>query len=73
MKYATKIAGAKLIVVKGHSSCGAIQGAIADARLGNLTQLLAKIVEPSRRPSIRGRGRPRTRSLSMPWRARASS
>jgi carbonic anhydrase len=47
MEYATKIAGAKLIVVKGHSSCGAIQGAIADAKLGNLTQLLAKI-----RPAI---------------------
>ena len=47
MEYATKIAGAKLIVVKGHSSCGAVQGAIADAKLGNLTQLLAKI-----RPAI---------------------
>jgi carbonic anhydrase len=47
MEYATKIAGAKLIVVKGHSSCGAIQGAIADAKLGPLTQLLAKI-----RPAI---------------------
>ena len=47
MEYATKIAGAKLIVVKGHSSCGSIQGAIADAKLGHLTQLLAKI-----RPAI---------------------
>lgn len=47
MEYATKIAGAKLIVVKGHSSCGAVHGAIADANLGHLTQLLAKI-----RPAI---------------------
>ena len=47
MEFATKLAGAKLIVVKGHSSCGAIKGAIADADFGNLTQLLAKI-----RPAI---------------------
>ena len=47
LEYATKIAGAKLIVVKGHSSCGAVQGAIADKNLGHLTQLLAKI-----RPAI---------------------
>jgi len=43
MEYATKVSGAKLIVVLGHSACGAVKGAIADARLGNLTQLLAKI------------------------------
>jgi len=43
MEYATKVAGANLIVVLGHSACGAVKGAIADAQLGNLTQLLAKI------------------------------
>jgi len=43
MEYATQVAGAKLIIVLGHSACGAVKGAIADARLGNLTQLLAKI------------------------------
>lgn len=47
MEFATKLAGAKLVLVLGHSACGAVKGAIADAELGNLTQLLAKI-----RPAI---------------------
>lgn len=42
-EFATKLAGAKLIVVLGHSECGAIKGAIDNAALGMLTQLLAKI------------------------------
>ena len=43
MEFATKVAGAKVILVLGHTACGAIKGAIDDAQLGNLTQLLAKI------------------------------
>jgi carbonic anhydrase len=43
MEFATKLAGAKVVLVMGHSACGAVAGAIADAKLGNLTQLLAKI------------------------------
>lgn len=43
MEYATKITGAKLIVVLGHHSCGAIHGACENVTLGNLTQLLDKI------------------------------
>src|SRR6478735_5334223 len=43
MEYATKVVGTKLLVVLGHTSCGAVKGAIDDAKLGNLTQLLAKI------------------------------
>jgi carbonic anhydrase len=42
-EFATKLAGAKLIVVLGHSECGAVKGAIDGAKLGELTQLLAKI------------------------------
>jgi carbonic anhydrase len=42
-EFATKLAGAKLIVVLGHSECGAIKGAIDGAKLGMLTNLLAKI------------------------------
>lgn len=43
MEFACKVAGAKLIVVLGHTSCGAIKGACDDVRMGNLTGLLDKI------------------------------
>lgn len=43
MEFACKIAGSKLIVVLGHSKCGAIKGACDDAKLGNLTGLLNKL------------------------------
>lgn len=46
LEFACKIAGSKLIVVLGHSKCGAIQGACDDVRLGNLSTLLDKI-QPS--------------------------
>lgn len=43
MEFACKVTGAKLILVMGHTNCGAIKGAIDDAQLGNLTQMLTKI------------------------------
>jgi carbonic anhydrase len=43
MEFACKLAGSKLIVVLGHTHCGAIKGACADAKLDHLTGLLAKI------------------------------
>ncbi len=43
MEFASKLAGTKLIVVLGHTSCGAVKGACDDAKMGNLTKLLAKI------------------------------
>jgi len=43
MEYACKLAGSKLIVVLGHSHCGAIKGACAHAKLDHLTGLLDKI------------------------------
>lgn len=43
MEFATKLAGARLVFVLGHSACGAIKGACDKAELGNLTGLLAKI------------------------------
>ncbi len=43
MEFACKLAGTKLIVVLGHTACGAIKGACDDAKLGNLTKMLAKI------------------------------
>ena len=46
MEFACKVAGAKLIVVLGHTKCGAIKGACDHVQLGNLTTLLSKI-EPA--------------------------
>jgi carbonic anhydrase len=43
MEFACELSGAKLVVVMGHTACGAIKGAINNAVLGNLTGLLAKI------------------------------
>lgn len=43
MEFACRLAGAKVVLVMGHTACGAVAGAIAGAELGNLTALLAKI------------------------------
>lgn len=43
LEYGAKVAGAKLIVILGHTSCGAVKGACDDVALGNLTGLLKKI------------------------------
>jgi carbonic anhydrase len=43
LEYATKVAGAKLIVVLGHTDCGAVKGAVDNVKLGNLTATLASI------------------------------
>ena len=53
MEFGTKLAGSKLIVVLGHTSCGAVKGAIARAELGNLTETLANI-----KPAIERAGEP---------------
>ncbi|KAB8151676.1 carbonic anhydrase [Kordia sp. TARA_039_SRF] len=46
MEFACKLAGTKIVVVLGHTSCGAVKGACDHARLGNLTTLIKKI-EPA--------------------------
>lgn len=46
MEFACKVAGSKLIVVLGHSKCGAVKGACDHVEMGNLTELLSKI-QPS--------------------------
>jgi carbonic anhydrase len=43
MEFACKVAGSKLIMVLGHSKCGAIKGACNHVELGNLTGLLDKV------------------------------
>ena len=47
LEFATELAGAKAVVVLGHTSCGAVKGACDGAELGHLTGLLARI-----RPAI---------------------
>lgn len=49
LEFATKLKGSKLVVVMGHNKCGAIKGAVDNAELGNLTQLVDQI-----KPSITG-------------------
>ena len=43
LEFACAVAGAKVIVLFGHTACGAIKGAIEDVEMGNLTGLLARI------------------------------
>jgi len=43
LEFACKVAGAKVILLFGHTACGAIKGAIDDVEMGNLTGLLARI------------------------------
>ena len=47
LEYATSVAGAKLILVLGHTNCGAIRGACANVKMGHVTSLLEKI-EPAK-------------------------
>ncbi len=49
MEFATKVKGTKLIVVMGHNNCGAVKGAVDNADLGSLTQLVNQI-----KPAIMG-------------------
>jgi len=43
LEFACKLIGSKIILVLGHTSCGAVKGACDNIKLGNLTQMLAKI------------------------------
>ena len=58
MEFACKLAGTKLVVVLGHTSCGAVKGACDDAKLGNLTSMLAKI-----KPAVNAVAEPTESSL----------
>ena len=43
MEFGCKVAGSKIIIVLGHTKCGAIKGACDHVEMGNLTSLLSKI------------------------------
>ncbi|CAM1360910.1 carbonic anhydrase family protein [Tenacibaculum xiamenense] len=58
MEFACKLAGTRLIVVLGHTSCGAVKGACDDAKLGNLTGMLGKI-----KPAVEAVAEPKDTSI----------
>ena len=58
MEFASKLAGTKLIVVLGHTACGAVKGACDDAKMGNLTKLIEKI-----KPAVNAVSEPKDQSL----------
>lgn len=58
MEFACKLAGTKVIVVLGHTSCGAVKGACDDAKMGNLTKLIEKIT-----PAVKAVTEPQDASL----------
>jgi carbonic anhydrase len=58
MEFTCKLAGTKLIVVLGHTSCGAIKGACDHAEMGNLTKLIEKI-----NPAVNAVSEPKDESL----------
>lgn len=71
LEYAARVAGAKLIVIMGHTECGAVKGACDSAQLGLLTATLANI-NPAVN-SVQGNYEPRsskTRNSSRPLRKR---
>ena len=58
MEFACKLAGTKVVVVLGHTACGAVKGACDHARLGNLTALINKI-----EPAVEAVAEPKDESL----------
>ncbi len=52
MEFATKVAGAKLILVLGHENCGAIHAAIDGAELGHITKMLENIKPAIKRSTV---------------------
>ena len=57
MEFGCKVAGAKIIVVLGHTKCGAVKGACDDVALGNLTGLIAKIKPAVEQESVTAENR----------------
>lgn len=54
MEYACKVAGSKIIVVMGHTKCGAVTSACKHVELGNITSLLSKIQPAVKAVEIKG-------------------
>ncbi len=58
IEFACKLAGTKVVVILGHTACGAVKGACDDAKMGNLTTLLHKI-----KPAVRAVSEPADPSM----------
>ncbi|XOL40668.1 hypothetical protein KCTC32420_01044 [Aequorivita nionensis] len=58
LEFACKLAGSKIVLVLGHTACGAIKGACDDAKMGNLTTMISKI-----KPAVKAVEEPKDESL----------
>ncbi len=65
LEFATKVAGAKVIVVLGHTACGAIKGAADGVELGNLTALLKNFDAPIARAAEATEGEANSSNLEF--------
>lgn len=65
LEFATKVAGSKVVVILGHSSCGAIKGAADGVELGNLTELLNDFDAPIARADEATEGEANSKNLEF--------
>jgi carbonic anhydrase len=65
LEFATKVAGSKVVVILGHTACGAIKGAADGVELGNLTELLNDFDEPIARADAATEGEPNSSNLEF--------
>ena len=63
MEFGCKVAGAKIIVVLGHTKCGAVKGACDNVALGNLTGLISKIKPAVEQESVTSENRNSSNSV----------
>ncbi len=60
IEYGCKVAGSKLVLVLGHTSCGAVKGAVQQVELGHITELLSKV-----KPAINSMSDPKPESVNQ--------
>jgi carbonic anhydrase len=65
LEFATKVAGSKVVVILGHTACGAIKGAADGVELGNLTELLNDFDEPIARADAATEGEANSKNLEF--------
>jgi carbonic anhydrase len=65
LEFATKVAGSKVILILGHTACGAIKGAADGVELGNLTELLNDFDAPIERADAATEGEPNSSNLEF--------